>query len=1048
MILGRFGSVAAACQWLAALGVRDPALAIRHLEPLSRCSVPNEVLERTVERLLRAVVPCPDAGMALANFGRLLAARPGPEPLLALFDRRPRSLDELVRILSTSQYFSDVIVRDPEALHGLGVGPNRLDREGLIDLLWPLALAHAGDDQAERQVLRQFRHRQMLRIGYDDIVRDVPLEATIVDLSSLAEACVEVACRIARSRVAERHGEARGPDGRPLRFVVLAFGKLGGCELNYSSDIDLVFLYEAEGKTSGPRALTHAEFFARLGSELIRLLADHTPLGQAYRVDMRLRPEGQQGPLARSLPSALGYYETMGRTWERQALIKCRPIAGDIDLGRAFLAAIHPFVYRRYLSSSEIFEIKAMKRRIEARTRSTGDDSHEVKTGRGGIRDVEFVVQFLQLLHGGPDSSVRHPSTLTALSRLEDQGCVSRAERDCMETTYRFLRKVEHRLQVLHDRQTHSLPRDPQELSALAQRMGYQRLSLWEHPEGPSLRFLADYRARTDLNRRILNHLLHDAFQGDHPAESDAVVDLVLDPDPSPEWIDEALRDYPFRDRATAYRNLLALAREDFEFLSQPRCRHFLAAIAPALLRAVAATPDPDLTLTHLERVSASLGAKAILWELFSFNPPSLTLYVELCASSRLLSSILIKNPGMIDDLVDSLVADRPQPASAIRSELAELCRGAAELNPILSSFRNKEWLRIGTRDILGREPIRLVTRELADVAEAILGQVARSEWVEGGSRDRGPAGRKAARERWAILALGKLGGREMTYHSDLDLVFLYDEPARGQRWSGGQSRAQRFAQFAQRVIRALGGGEGGEPLYRVDTRLRPHGSSGPLALSLSQFRHYFTETARGWERLALTRARVVVATPRFAQEVMAVVRDALTRPVDGAALGAEVRGVRRRIAEARPAGDLKRGRGGLVDIEFLVQYLMLVHAADHPELIVPNIWQAIGGLRQRHAIGPDVAAELLESYSFLRSLEARMRIIHNQTSMVMPDSPEQLQRLARRSAGEGGWGFTVDALLALVESHSQRVRELFDTIVGRPCDPAAGPSPAGEAAR
>ena len=240
---------------------------------------------------------------------------------------------------------------------------------------------------------------------------------------------------------------------------------------------------------------------------------------------------------------------------------------------------------------------------------------------------------------------------------------------------------------------------------------------------------MADYRSKTELNRRILNHLLHDAFSGDAGQAVDPIVDLVLDPEPSAEFIKEVLSPYPFRDHATAYHNLMALAREDFAFLSQARCRHFLAAIAPRLLEAVGRTPDPDMTLTNLEKVSASLGAKAVLWELFNFNPPSLRLYVELCATSQFLSEILINNPGMIDDLVDSLVVDRPLPGAAIKAELAELCKGAEDLAPILWSFRNKEWVRIGTRDILGREPIREVTRELADVAEAIVTQVARDQW-------------------------------------------------------------------------------------------------------------------------------------------------------------------------------------------------------------------------------------------------------------------------------------------------------------------------------
>ncbi len=490
-------------------------------------------------------------------------------------------------------------------------------------------------------------------------------------------------------------------------------------------------------------------------------------------------------------------------------MIKCRPIAGDLALGRTFCEAITPFVYRRYLGAAEIAEIKALKRRIEQRTVSAGRAEVEVKTGKGGIRDVEFVVQFLQLLHGGECPEVRHANTLTAMARLEAVGCLTAEERHIMDDTYRFLRRVEHRLQIQFDRQTHEMPRDLEAVRTLAVRMGYRPAGPLEERSGPANRFLADYRSKTELNRRILNHLLHDAFKSDVGAAIDPVVDLVLDPDPSPEFITEVLAPYPYADRQTAYQNLMALAREDFAFLSQARCRHFLAAIAPRLLDAVGRTANPDMTLTNLEKVSASLGAKAVLWELFNFNPPSLRLYVELCATSQFLTEILINNPGMIDDLVDSLVVDRPLPGAAIRAELAELCKKAEDLTPILSSFRNKEWVRIGTRDILGREPIREVTRELADVAQAVVTQAALAEWQKRVERFGTPfCATTGRRDRWAILALGKFGGRELNYHSDLDLVFLHE--ADGQTHGGpvSISNDQFITEVAQRLVKAVGCGD------------------------------------------------------------------------------------------------------------------------------------------------------------------------------------------------------------------------------------------------
>ena len=776
--------------------------------PVSECL---DRLARIVAQLDAILPRCADPGMALVNLERFMAAVPRIDCTLDELANNVRTTEILLFVFSTSQYLSEVLIRDPELLGWLQGGPERPDRSALIDELWT-KLEGLSSDEEQRTALRRFRQRESLRIGYNDIVRGFPLELITQDLSDLADACVEVAARLARSRAQARFGVPLTSSGSTARFVVLGLGKLGGQELNYSSDIDLIFLYDEDGQTNGPKVLSNAELFAKIGSEIVRLLSDHTATGMIYRVDMRLRPDGEQGALVRSLDATLGYYETRGRTWERQALIKCRPVAGDLELGQTFREAITPFVYRRYLGAAEIAEIKALKRRIEQRTVTAGTSEIEVKTGHGGIRDVEFVVQFLQLLHGGEYPDVRHANTLQAIARLEDVGCLTAEERHIMDDTYRFLRRVEHRLQILFDRQTHEMPRDLEALRTLALRMGYAPASPWEERTGPTTRFVNDYRGKTELNRRILNHLLHDAFSGDAGTTVDPIVDLVLDPHPAPEFISHVLAGYPFRDRPGAYYNLMALAREDFAFLSQARCRHFLAAIAPRLLEAVGRTPDPDMTLTNLEKVSASLGAKAVLWELFNFNPPSLRLYVELCATSQFLSEILINNPGMIDDLVDSLVVDRPLPGAAIKAELAELCKGAKDIAPILWSFRNKEWIRIGTRDILGREPIREVTRELADVAAAIVTQVARDQWQRRVARFGTPRDpRTGRRDRWAILALGKFGGRELNYHSDLDLVFLHE--AEGVTTGGPVSISNE--QFVTEVVQRSAQGPGKSIVHR-----------------------------------------------------------------------------------------------------------------------------------------------------------------------------------------------------------------------------------------
>jgi glutamate-ammonia-ligase adenylyltransferase len=1020
--------------WLTGLGVLDVERARRDLHDLIKTAGPDHLdqLARLAVGLDSFLPRCPEPGMALSNLERFVAARGDGASALRKLAGSSRTTETLLQVFSTSQHFSELLIRDAALIDWLLGGAERRDRDALITDLWG-ALGRSLTDEERALAIRGFRLRETLRIGYNDIVRGIPLEVTTLDLSNLADACIEAATRLARDWTEARLGSPHRPDGSPARFVVLALGKLGGTELNYSSDIDLMFLYDEDGATAGARVVSNAEFFARMGTEIVRLLAEHTAQGVAYRVDMRLRPDGEQGALARSLDATVGYYVTRGRTWERQALIKCRPVAGDLELGRTFVEAITPFVYRRYLGASEIAEIKALKRRIEQRTVSAGRADFEVKTGHGGIRDVEFVVQFLQLLHGSEYPEVRTANTLLAIHRLEQMGSLTGDERSIMDDTYRFLRQVEHRLQILFDRQTHEMPRTIEEQRTLAIRMGYYPAGVSDDRAGPAHRFQSDYRSKTEVNRRILNHILHDAFQDDDGSAVDPVIDLVLDPHPTDEHKSAVLGRYPFRDRTTAYHNLMALAREDFPFLSHARCRHFLAAIAPRLLQAVGRTADPDMTLTNLEKVSASLGAKAVLWELFNFNPPSLRLYVELCATSQFLSQILISNPGMIDDLMDSLVVDRPLPGAAIKAELAELTKGAEDLAPILWSFRNKEWVRIGTRDILGREHIRQVTRELADVAEAIVTQVARDQWNRRAQRFGTPV-RPAdgRRSRWAILALGKLGGRELNYHSDLDLIFLHE--ADGKTRGGVRSivNEQFVTEVAQRVLRALADNAVTGPLYHVDTRLRPHGASGPLVVTLERFQEYFAKDAQTWERLALTRARVIFATGGFGRRVADSIRSILSRAGGHPSLVADVLAMRRRLEESRDRNDLKRGIGGLADMEFLVQYLVLVHSPNQPDLIRPNLWEALDALNRARIISSAIHSDLRAAYDYLRAVEGRLRLIHNRASAELPENSADLLGLARQLKYEAiDPDDAVQEFRADATRHTQTTRAIFERLVG-----------------
>jgi glutamate-ammonia-ligase adenylyltransferase len=1008
--------------------LRDATGALANLRAVATVLGP-ETFADLCHPLGRILPRCPDPDMALNNLERFLANPASQAQVPILLEARARTLDTLLQLFSTSQFFSDLMIANPDYLDMLRVplrsSPNRVELQDQLQA----EVDAAFEDSAVLRAFRRFRQRQLLRIGTNDIIRDRPLEEVTRDISRVADMALEVALHTALRTISQRFGEPFTHHDQPARCVILAFGKHGGKELNYSSDIDLMFLYDEEGATRGKRVhhLGNEDFFARVVSEVVRLLSAHTEQGQAYRVDLRLRPEGKRGPLARSLGSTLAYYDTLGRTWERQALIKVRPCAGDIRLGEQFLKRIEPFVYRKYLSFGEINGIKALKRRIEQQTHRAGESDTEVKTGIGGIRDVEFAIQFLQLLNGGDLPDVRQRNTLKAMQALAHAGCLNDQEYGILQDTYRFLRRVEHRLQLMCDLQTHRLPEKPDELRKLAQRMGYA--------DGLEA-FLANYREKTELNRKILDHLLHQTFEGE---AGEPESDLILDPNPDPAIIQAVLGKYRFRDVMGAYHCLTQLATETVPFLSTRRCRHFLASIAPRLLRAVAETSDPDMTLVNLEKVTASLGGKATLWELFSFNPPSLKLYVELCASSQFLSEILIANPGMIDELLDSLVLNQPRTLAELREELADLCRNAEDTDLILHSFLDKELLRIGVRDILGKDDIQATTAALSDVAETILGQIAelqRGPMIRRFGEPHLAEGPRAGQVcRCVLLGLGKLGGREMSYQSDLDLILVYEGDGRTAP-PPGSSRFDHFeltenfhwfTELTQRIIKAasLLGPRG--RLYHVDMRLRPTGKSGSLVIPLAEFRRYYEAGgAQLWERQALTRARVVHGDADFGCQVLAAVDEAVEGVPWRPELADEIVSMRERVEASGSERDLKRGFGGISDVEFLVQLFRIKYGRSIPALRTTNTWEALAALGLAGLITAEEQTTLRTCYDFLREVEACLRIVSNRSLDELPDKPEDLERLARRMGSTGA------AFRTELERHLEQTRELFLRLVAR----------------
>ena len=986
--------------WLRSLRIENLERAHGNLQSIVAAGFTLDLLTVICRQLGEILPSLSDPDMALNNLDRFVAGSRNPISLGSLFERDTEALPTLLQIFSNSQYLSDQLVRDPESYDLLRLTEGQpVNRDVLTQEICSEAAATGDDERALIAVLRRYKHRETLRIAYGDIVRRQRIDTVTRQISYLADAICEAAVQAARRKMEAQRGRPLRRDGQPARFVVLALGKLGGEELNYSSDIDLVLLSDGEGATDGERSVSNAEFFDRMARQIVKLLTEQTDLGTAYRVDLRLRPDGNQGASVIGIDNALHYYDVSGRTWERQAFVKARAIAGDLELGREFLSQLEPWIYRRYLNRADITGIKALKRRIEQRAKREGGDARNVKTGHGGIRDIEFVIQFLQLLNGGDLPEIRTGNTLDAIARLEQAGCLTYQERSILEDNYALLRKLEHRLQLMFDLQTHTLPESDDELHKLAIRMGYV------NDDGRTAleQFRSDLQSRTDANRKILDHLMHSAFSDQGEIEPE--VDLVLDPDPPAASIAEALQRYGFGDVPAAYQNLMALSEEKIPFLSTRRCRHFLAAIAPKLLASIAATPDPDATLVSLSKVSESLGGKGVLWELFSTKPAIADLYVKLCASSPYLSGILTSNPGMIDELMDSLVLDRLPELRSLDETLEELFLGAEDVEPILHSFRNSQHLRVGVRDILGKDDLRATHRALSDIAEACLKHIALREYhrltekygeptIKGGARDGEPC-------ELMILAMGKLGGREPNYHSDLDVVFLYEaDGATQQRQRGRRENSTTnqhfFSQLSQRIIKIVTHLGPYGRLYDLDPRLRPTGKSGSLAVSLAAFSDYFA-TGQGqlWERQALCKARPVFGSADARRTTMQTVRRAIEEIGWHSEQADKIRQMRYRLEDSASKANLKRGPGGTVDIEFTVQMLQLAHVAKAPEVLVPGTLDAIAALNEAGCLSDDDRSAFDESYRFLRSVESHLRLMNTTARHDLPQSESELRKLA-----------------------------------------------------
>lgn len=919
----------------------------------------------------------PDPDMALNNLTRFSEATLSRATFFDDVLAYPMLMDVLVKLFGHSQYFADILVRDPELFRWL-TATDSLLRERSNEYYKSEVDRALSLFESPRRVLDAFRRlyrREVVRIGARDILDETDLEMLTRELSYLADALIEGCCQVAHRQLAERFPAI------PLTpYAVLALGKLGGEELNYSSDIDLLFVYRDEGEVvdGNGRVRTYHEYFNDFMVKVIQNLSESSGEGHLYRVDMRLRPESGAGPIARSLGSYLAYYESRGELWERQMLIKGRPVAGSVEFGQEFLRMLDPFVYPRTMIQSPVDSIARMKAKIEAAV----SGSENVKLRPGGIRDVEFIVQGLQLLNGGRNPDVREHNTLRALALLNKSDLLSASEKDSLASSYVFLRRLEHRLQMVDNMQTHELPGKKEELEILARRMGKE--------SAPSLQ--RDYSEVIRQVRRIFDRV----FAGTEPEH--AGLESVTDGASSKSEISAVIERYGFKSVNRAAANLTEILTGATLTGKQEvdgRGRDAFRGIAETLFGEMSSTPSPDMTLENLALLVRGHRFPELLYRQLA-EENYRRLIIAICAISPRVVKGLRQDPL----LLEMISSDHAVLAGNFNGPLFSS-------GPLAQRMRRRE-LIIAVRNILGLTDFEGMALELTSLADEVIGET----WGEDSVADKSAV----------ILALGKFGSSEITIGSDLDLIFL----------SGPTRVARRNAieRAASGLITRLGEvGEWGR-MYEIDARLRPEGKSAPLVTDIRAYEQYLSVRASLWERQSLLRARVVVGDPALAEEVIALIRKfvyEMPLPKGWIRSITEMRRATEKRSHVKSRGviDIKLGPGGMVDIEFLAQCLLLAHGAAMGKPLGLSTAKALQ-VTSALALSSGELDHLVETYGMLRKLEKLLRLTLEQSGTVLPEG-DGFGRIACCAGFDGD-----QQLREKVETGMRETRKLFLTIMGR----------------
>jgi len=896
--------------------------------PVKKTAPAIELDERALARRIEnapLLSPPKQAQAAVRDWLSEIGRTPAGKSLKDLLGQMPAASGLLATIADGSPYLWELARADAERLAGILRADPDARLSALIDKTGRAIAATADEGEAMR-LLRLLKSEAALLIALADIGGAWPVERVTRALTDVADAALGAAVRFLLAGMVRTGSLAPADAGRVEEgsgYVVLAMGKMGAGELNYSSDIDLIVFYDPEASALARDAEAGA-LYIRLTRNLVRLLQERTADGYVFRVDLRLRPDPASTQIAISLPAALDYYESVGQNWERAALIKARPAAGDIATGEAILKGLTPFIWRKYLDFAAVADVHAMKRQIHA-YRGHGDiaiEGHNIKLGRGGIREIEFFVQTQQLIAGGRHPELRGRETLAMLAALVQGGWISAGACEELAAAYRFLRMVEHRLQMVADEQTHTLPAERHELDRYARFLGFD--------------------GRDSFAGELIGHLRkvqkhYASLFEDMPAQAPETRGLSFPADEDSRDTLDRLSLMGFRQPPEISAMVRRWLSGQHRALKGEAARGHLAELVPMLLDRFAHSESPDAAVAAFDRFLAGLHGGAQLFTTLRQNPDFIGLIALALGTAPRLADILAHHPQVMDALIEPAFFGALPDMDKLATGLSRSLEQADTYEDFLDrvrQFGQEHMFLIGARVLSSTVSAEQAGEAFARIADGVI----RALHGAVGDVFASAHGRMRGGES-ALLAMGKLGGREMTATSDLDLILVYDFDPKHPESDGARSLqgTQYFARLTQRLISALTANTNYGKLYDVDMRLRPSGRSGPVATSIEAFANYQENEAWTWEHLALTRARVISASPDFAARVEKTIRTVLCRERDSETVAVEVAEMRAAIAREKDdknIWDLKYAAGGLIDLEFIAQYLQLAHAAKYPEIL------------------------------------------------------------------------------------------------------------------